>query len=192
VPRRRSLISNGKIVAFIKDDLKRRGVSLHQHVWKGRLVLQVGPSALMPRVLIISDVVPGPTVERVLLDLGRIFERGIVAQLIALVDRAPGTAGRRLNGDINRKTRRNVAPAGIGTTSTKFGVDLPIGGKSFGLSWRLRPGLSCSHPPRTAFPLSSCPLLSSAGAAITLPHASNPGVAAISTILSIQALQTGS
>src|ERR1700722_13167480 len=57
---------------------------------------------------------------------------------------------------------RALAPAGIGATSLKFGVDLPVGGRSRGVSRRLMPDLSCCHEPTAAFPLSSVPFPSSA------------------------------
>jgi hypothetical protein len=75
----------------IKNDLQRRGVSLQQNVRNRDLALQVRPRAFVARVLIGSDVVPGPAVEPPVLDGGGRFERRVVA---ALVDHAPRKASR--------------------------------------------------------------------------------------------------
>src|SRR5712672_3300585 len=84
--------------------------------------------------------------------------------------------------------RLGLAPAGIATTSAKFGVDLLIGGRSGAVSNRLKPGLSCCHPPNAAFPLSGCPPFSTIAAPVVAP-ASN--TRATDTILIISALHQG-
>ena len=82
---------------------------------------------------------------------------------------------------------RGLAPAGIGATSLKFGVDLPVGGRSRGVSRRLMPGLSCCHEPKAAFPLSSVPFPSSAAEEDALAFASTTrAVAAVLTMLCIR------
>jgi hypothetical protein len=84
---------------------------------------------------------------------------------------------------------RGLVPAGIGATSLKFGVDLPIGGRSRSVSRRLVPGLSCCHEPKAAFPFSTGPFPSSAAELNALALA-NPtrAAAAVRTMLSIRLL----
>src|ERR1700686_3932555 len=86
-----------EVVGVIEGGLKGRGGRLRQHIRKAGLVLEVGACALVAGILVSPDVVPGPAVECALLDLGGVFERGVVAELVTLVDDAPWTAGRRLN-----------------------------------------------------------------------------------------------
>src|SRR5258705_4520223 len=74
-------------------------MGLHQHVRNTHLVLQVRARSLVAGVLVAADVIPGPAIECALLDLSGVFERRVVAKSVALVDDAPRTAGRRLNGD---------------------------------------------------------------------------------------------
>src|ERR1700716_357490 len=85
--------------AIVKGDLKRSGVGLHQHIGESDLVLEIRTRTLVTGILVCSDVVPRPAVECALLDCGGIFEGRVVAELVALVDDAPQTAGRRLDGD---------------------------------------------------------------------------------------------
>ena len=61
--------------------------------------LQVRPLALAPRLLVPADVVPGPAVEAAVADRGHVLERHVVAEAVALVDRAPDVAGRGMDGE---------------------------------------------------------------------------------------------
>ncbi|CDX27565.1 hypothetical protein MPL3356_70065 [Mesorhizobium plurifarium] len=93
-----ALIISRKIAAFVEGDVERRRMRLHQHIRNGDLAGEVGASALVARVLVVADIVPGPAVESAFLHRGRVFEGGVVAKLVALVDDAPERAGRRLHG----------------------------------------------------------------------------------------------
>jgi hypothetical protein len=85
-----------------------------------------------------------------------------------------------------------LTPAGSGATSLKLGVDLPIGGRSRGVSRRLMPGLSCCHEPRAAIPFSNVPFLSSAAEEDALAFASTTrAAAAVLTMLCIRTLHQG-
>src|SRR5689334_10500050 len=89
-----SLVRSRKVVTFIKDNLKWSGMGLHQYVRNRYFVLQIRPRILVARIFIRPDIVPGPSVEGVLLDRGGIFERRIVAKLIPFVHHTPETSGR--------------------------------------------------------------------------------------------------
>src|SRR6202021_2198882 len=53
--------------------------------------------ALVPRVLAVAGIVPGPTVERARAHPRQVIRRQIVAEPVALVGRAPDIAGPRLD-----------------------------------------------------------------------------------------------
>ena len=85
---------------------------LQQHVGDDHRVLQVGVLALVPRILIAADVVPGPAVEAALLDVRDVVGDQVVAQLVALVDRRPQLArvagGRRCRRRCGCRRRRRA------------------------------------------------------------------------------------
>jgi hypothetical protein len=87
-----ALVRGREVLALIKDDLKGGGVGLDQHVGNSDLVLQVGTLALLARVLVRPEVVPGPAIECAFLDLRCVLERSVFAEFVALVDDAPRTA----------------------------------------------------------------------------------------------------
>src|SRR5207244_13152138 len=49
-----------------------------------------------------ADVIPGPAVESSVLNVGDVIRRQIVAQVVALIDRAPKFASFRLHGNADR------------------------------------------------------------------------------------------
>ena len=61
------------------------------------LVLELGMLALVPRVLVGAEVVPGPAIEAPFLDMGDVVGDQVVAQAVALVDRGPELAGLRMD-----------------------------------------------------------------------------------------------
>src|SRR5438045_4816510 len=59
-------------------------VGLEEDVRDRDPVPQVRPLALVPRVLVAADIVPGPAVEGALLDVGGVVRDEVVAQAVAL------------------------------------------------------------------------------------------------------------
>ncbi len=70
---------------------------LQQHVGHGHLAGQVGPLALVGRVLVVADIVPGPAVEGAWPHPRHIVGRQVVAQPVALVGGAPERVGAGLD-----------------------------------------------------------------------------------------------
>ena len=105
---RAALVCGGKIVAFVEDDLKGRGVRLHEHVRNRDLALQVGPRADAAGLGWRPGSTRASRRNAPLTTCGRIFERRVVAELVALVDGAPEQSRRRLDRDAG-KLRRPVA-----------------------------------------------------------------------------------
>ena len=95
--KRTALVLGGKVVALVEDHLQGRRMGLHQHVGDRDLVLEIGPTARMPRIFVSTDEVPRPTIEGAFNDMCCIFKWRVVAELIALVDDAPELPGGRLN-----------------------------------------------------------------------------------------------
>jgi hypothetical protein len=104
--------------------------------------------------------------------VGRVLPAGMrrtrtVLDVLSATNRSPFGATRMARGparpDATISTEKPVgtlglAPAGIATTSAKFGADQPIGGRSCGASSCFTPGLSCCHAPNAAFPFRSGPV----------------------------------
>ena len=88
-----------KLLAGIERHAERGRVRLQQHVGHDDLVLEVGPRALVARILVRADVIPGPAVETALAHPGDVIGRQVVAETVALVGRAPQIAGGRVHGD---------------------------------------------------------------------------------------------
>src|SRR3954465_9429151 len=94
-----ALVFGREIVTGVEGDAEWGGMRLEQDVGDGHPSGEIRSRTLMARILVVADVVPWPAIEGVLLDLRRIFERGVVAELVAFVDGAPQALGRRLQGD---------------------------------------------------------------------------------------------
>ena len=88
-----SRYSFGNWLAGVERHVERGRVRLDEHVGHDHLVLQLGVLALVPRVLVGADVIPGPAVEAAFLDVGDVVGHQVVAQPVALVDRGPELAG---------------------------------------------------------------------------------------------------
>ena len=91
---------------------------LDQHVRHGRAAGEIGPLAVVPRIVVIADIAPGPAVEGARADPCGVVGRQIVAEHVALVDDAPQLVGRRPNGHPRaiaqaRRIDAFVAPVGI-------------------------------------------------------------------------------
>src|SRR5437660_12495963 len=72
--------------------------------------------ALVARILVSSNVVPGPTVEASVLNVGNVIGREIVAEFIALINGGPEFAGLWVDGNINwiaYTSRVNTQPGAI-------------------------------------------------------------------------------
>src|SRR5205085_1064078 len=84
-------------VAGIDRELQRGRMRLEQDVGNDDLVLEVGPLALVARVFVRADVIPGPAVEAAFAHARDVVGRQIVAEPVALVGRAPQVAGGRMH-----------------------------------------------------------------------------------------------
>ena len=82
-----------ELLAGVEGHAERRRVRLDEHVGHDHLVLQLGVLALVARVLVGAEVIPGPAVEAAFLDVGDVVGHQVVAQRVALVDRGPELAG---------------------------------------------------------------------------------------------------
>src|SRR5207245_1600008 len=73
--------------------------------------------ALVARILVSSNVVPGPTVEASVLNVGNVIGREIVAEFIALINVGPEFAGLWVDGNttwMSYTPRVNTQPVAIG------------------------------------------------------------------------------
>src|SRR5258708_13824707 len=86
-----------ELFAFIKQALERSHVRIDQHVRNDDLRLQLRMFAHQSRVLMATDVVPGPPVEATLFYRRNVVRNQIVAQGVPLVDGAPQLAGSGLD-----------------------------------------------------------------------------------------------
>src|SRR5216684_1395434 len=75
---------------------------------------------LMARIVISSDVVPGPSIEAPFLDVGDVIRRQIVPELVAFVDGSPQLAGLR----VNRNAHRIADAARINAKTGSIGICL--------------------------------------------------------------------
>ena len=91
-----TLIFSGKAVAVIKGDLQGRGMRLNENIWNCDLVLKVWPRTLVMGVFIAASVEPWPSVECAFFDMCGVFERYIISDLIAFIDRTPQFSRGRL------------------------------------------------------------------------------------------------
>src|SRR6202022_222234 len=85
--------------AAVESHLQRRRMWLEDHVGHRHLAREVGPLPLAPRILVVSEIPPGPPIERALLHAGDIVGNQIVAEAVALVRRAPELARGRVDGN---------------------------------------------------------------------------------------------
>src|SRR6266446_2174804 len=72
-------------------------MGLDEHVGYGDLMLEIGPLACMPGVLIAADIEPRPSIERIFADPRDVVGHQIVAEAVALVGGAPRRAALRLD-----------------------------------------------------------------------------------------------
>ena len=91
-------IVGGELRAVVERDAERRGMGLEQHVGRRHGLGEIVAPPREARVLVVADVEPRPAVEGARLDAGRVVGRQVVAERVALVDRAPQRRGLRLNG----------------------------------------------------------------------------------------------
>src|SRR5437879_12418514 len=73
--------------------------------------------ALVARILVSSNVVPGPTVEASVLNVGNVIGREIIAEFVALINGGPEFAGLWVDGNtycIADTPRVNTQPGAIG------------------------------------------------------------------------------
>src|SRR5271165_2014600 len=82
-----------KLRALVEGHFHRGRMRLHQYVRHSYPAAQSGLLSLMPRIFIGSDIEPRPAIECTLADPGKIVGRKVVAEAVALVDRAPQLAG---------------------------------------------------------------------------------------------------
>src|SRR5205085_10063078 len=75
-------VSGGELLALVEGEGERGVVWLHEHVGDDHLVLELGALALVARILVRPDVVPGPAVEAALLDAGDVLGDQVVPQLV--------------------------------------------------------------------------------------------------------------
>src|SRR5690606_491901 len=76
----------------IEQEADGGGVRAERHVRRQRLAGEVRPLAGVARVLVVAHVVPRPAVEAAFLHAGRVVRDDLVAEPVALVDRAPDVA----------------------------------------------------------------------------------------------------
>ncbi len=81
--------------AGVEGHAERRRVRLDQHIRDGDVANEVGAFALVPRVLVVADIVPRPAVEFSLLHPGDVVGGKIVAEAVALVGGTPQGVRRR-------------------------------------------------------------------------------------------------
>src|SRR5208337_3466485 len=91
-------VFGGELSSLVERDPERGRMRLEQRVGNANFSGEIGPLALVARVLVRADVEPWPTVKAALRDTGRIVGRKVVAESVALVDDAPQGAARRLDG----------------------------------------------------------------------------------------------
>jgi hypothetical protein len=70
-----ALIFGWEIVTFVELDLERGGVRLHKNIRNCDFVLQVGVFAFVPRIFVVTEKIPGPTVEGAGLNMRGVFKR---------------------------------------------------------------------------------------------------------------------
>src|SRR4029077_4616357 len=87
------------LLAVVEHHLQRGVVRLHEDVGHDHLVLQLGMLALVARILVAADVIPGPGVEASILDVRDVLGRKIVANVVAFVDGTPGLARFGIDGN---------------------------------------------------------------------------------------------
>ena len=92
-----ALVVGGELVRAIKGDGERRGMRLNENVRRRDGVREIGPLVLVARILIVAEIVPGPAIEGALRYMGYVVGRQVVAESVALVDRAPEGARSGLN-----------------------------------------------------------------------------------------------
>src|SRR3974390_1280460 len=90
-------VLRGKLRAIVESHFHRGRVSLNQNVRSGDPVFQIGTLSTMMGVLMVAEVVPRPPEEGAVLDPGDEIRDKIIAEPVALVDRAPKVACLRMN-----------------------------------------------------------------------------------------------
>src|ERR1700722_5483355 len=84
-----SVILVGKLIALIKRNFQRRIMRLQQHIGNNRPILQLRMLALVPRILMRPHIPPRPAIKSPIFNVRDVVRYQVVAQRIALVDRAP-------------------------------------------------------------------------------------------------------
>jgi hypothetical protein len=90
-------IGFGKLFALVENHIERSRMCLHQNVGYDDLTGQVGAGALMTRILMISEIVPWPTVKAAFPNSRNIVRSEIIAESIAFVYRGPNLPNFRVN-----------------------------------------------------------------------------------------------
>src|ERR1039458_4653115 len=88
----------------VEGEAERGTVRLQQNVGDDYRIdgLVGGPGQLRSRIFVLADIEPGPAVEAVFLNRRDVIGDEIVAQVVALVNRAPDFTRRRVNAQANR------------------------------------------------------------------------------------------
>src|SRR5579871_4064852 len=87
-----------KLLAFIEGHFQRSKVRLQDHIGGDDLVLELRMFSLMARIGVAAHVIPGPAVEASVLHMRDVVGHQVIAQPVALIDRAPQLARLWING----------------------------------------------------------------------------------------------
>ena len=93
----RSVANEGNCFAFIEGQFQRSIVRLQKHVGNNHFVLQLGMLALVPGVLVIAHVIPGPAVESIFLHRTDVIGDKIIAEFVALISPSTELASSRID-----------------------------------------------------------------------------------------------
>ena len=84
-----SVVLLRKLLAVIESDFQRSVVRLKENIRHNDAIIQFRVLARVPRILIAADVIPGPAVEPVLLNVRDVVGDQVIAKRIALIYRTP-------------------------------------------------------------------------------------------------------
>src|SRR5215831_12268704 len=116
---------------------------LDEHVGNSDLVLQVRPFAAMTRIFVRADIIPRPSVESAVTHARDEVGNEIVAQIVALVGRAPEITGHRMHREAN-------------AVSQPAGEYSPISALRIEHEYRRAIGLAAPRGPQTVLRFPAC------------------------------------
>src|SRR5450756_2285320 len=97
-------IVGGESAAIVEGEPERRRMRLQQHIGNGDLALEVGTLPGVMGILVVADIIPGPSVERPFAYPRHVIRHQIVAERVALVGRAIEVAGFGMNRETDAVT----------------------------------------------------------------------------------------